>query len=86
MEHTEDKLWLIGVKPRVTGISKSWNVILACVASAFNHADGWWSAHWVAFSFSPRCRKEYERKVQTSETFIHVTMIRLLVARLSPAV
>lgn len=30
-----------------------------------------------------RLSKDYERKVQTSETFIEVVMIRLLVARLS---
>ena len=43
---------------------------------------------WVVertFSWLSRNRrlsKDYERKVQTSETFIEVTMIRLLVARL----
>jgi putative transposase len=33
-------------------------------------------------SRSRRSSKEYERKVQTSETLIQVAMIRLLVARL----
>lgn len=32
-----------------------------------------------------RMRKDYERKVQTSETLIEVTMIRLLLARLKRA-
>jgi putative transposase len=33
-----------------------------------------------------RLSKDYERKVQTSETFIQVAMIRLMLARLATSI
>lgn len=41
------------------------------------------SEHSVGFLANRRMSKDYERKVQTSETLIQVAMIRLLLARLA---
>lgn len=51
------------------------------------HATGAWELEVVERTFSGisrnrRMSKDYERKVQTSETLIQVAMIRLLLARL----
>jgi putative transposase len=49
------------------------------------------SRRWVVersfgwLSRNRRLSKDYERKVQTSETLIQVAMIRMLVARLGPS-
>ena len=41
-----------------------------------------WDTHSVGFRATAGAVKDYERKVQTSETLIQVAMIRLLIARL----
>ncbi len=45
-------------------------------------ATGEWELE-LDFSRTERMSKDYERKVQTSETLIQVAMIRLLLARLA---
>jgi hypothetical protein len=42
---------------------------------------GWRTCRYFGRNLG-RLSKDYERKVQTSETLIHVAMIRLLLARL----
>jgi putative transposase len=79
----EGKRWRIGAKWWATGISKSWSVHPARMASLFDRKDGASnepSAGSRATGYR-RMSKDDARKVQTSETLIERAMIRLLVAR-----
>lgn len=67
---------------QVVGNWKWWNAHQAPGAGAGCCADGWESVPSVGFLANCRLSKDYERKVQTSETLIQVAMMRLLLARL----
>jgi Transposase DDE domain len=79
---TRARTWLTGVGPQATGRSKSSGARQVRVAGAVP------PKRWIVertFAWLHRNRRlvvDYERKVQTSETFIEVAMIRLLLARL----
>jgi hypothetical protein len=76
------KSWRIGAKRKVIGTWKWWSARLVYVASPFFRNAGSWSAHSGGSRGIVGAVKDYERKVQTSETLIEVAMIRLLVLRL----
>jgi hypothetical protein len=48
------------------------------IASAYSHIAGLWNASFAWQVCNRRLAKDYERKVQTSETLINVASIRLL--------
>ncbi len=86
MEPIGGKRCPTGAEQRVTGTSKSWSAILEYVAESIQ------PRRWVIertfgwLSRSRRLSKDYERKVQTSETLLHLAMIHLLVARLARSI
>src|SRR5215469_7916375 len=67
---TAGRSWLPGAKCKVGGIWKSSNERQVRVASASCPGVGWWNEHSRWISRNRRLSKDYERKVQTSETLI----------------
>ena len=52
-------------------------------ASACSHAGGWWNERSLGKASNRRLSKDYERLCATSETWIYLAMIRLMLRRLA---
>jgi transposase len=87
MEPTQERSWLGGAKIKVSGNCRSSSGVRIPKADTEGFAvlpHRWIVERTLGWLMrNRRLSKDYERKVQTSETFIEVAMIRLMLKRLA---